>query len=176
MHAITRINELWPYLWLYQPSTATILLFPSFIPHASISPSLLLSSSFSSRDCFRIETNATITWSFLMMNKTESFNSGEEENLVGSFRFYHDFFFPKCGKKIVSKSIFIKVIEEFWGSTRNIIFIYMISILLWNFITNAFREIIDHMLIERKMLTFYSYIYQHDQRRWEMEEYWEYWR
>lgn len=129
MHAITRINELWPYLWLYQPSTATILFFPSFIPHASISPSLLLSSSFSSRDCFRIETNATITWSFLMMNKTESFNSGEEENLVGSFRFYHDFFFPKCGKKIVSKSIFIKVIEEFWGSTRNTIFIYMISIL-----------------------------------------------
>lgn len=30
MHAITRINELWPYLWLYQPSTIL------FIPHASI--------------------------------------------------------------------------------------------------------------------------------------------
>lgn len=50
MHAITRINELWPYLWLYQPSTIL------FIPHASILSSFLLFVP--SRDP---ESNATTT-------------------------------------------------------------------------------------------------------------------
>ena len=128
MHAITRINELWPYLWLYQPSTATILLFPSFIPHASISPSLLLSSFFSSRDCFRIETNATITWSFRWWWTKQNCSILEKRKIsLGPFDFITIFSFPNVD--IVSKSILIKVIEEFWGSTRNTIFIYMISIL-----------------------------------------------
>lgn len=66
MHAITRINELWPYLWLYQPTATRRSSAPSSFsnppPHTLI---LFLCGCFL-RDCSRIPNrtaNATIPWS-----------------------------------------------------------------------------------------------------------------
>lgn len=143
MHAITRINELWTYLWLYQPLPSS----PLFIPHTSIlfypppppppPPSFFLFSFFffffpfvRSRDRIPNRTaNATITWSYSRIAR------GSRRATLILSRSRDLFLIPGKGKSL-AKSVDLSSRLEIRTLLFALLFRTKVYSCLWNFTDN----------------------------------------